>query len=67
MNLQGKSNVGYPCSTKEDNTVHIKALIKNDKQHKLCNKAVELNLPKLIVYEILHKKLEYQKVSKAIN
>ena len=52
-----------PCpSTTEDDIVHVEALIQDDKWCKLLEMVVEFDLLKLVIHEIVLKKLGYQKM-----
>ncbi|GFS07048.1 histone-lysine N-methyltransferase SETMAR [Elysia marginata] len=50
-------------STNEENTTRVHDLIKYDRRRKVRDIALKLEIPKILVHEIVHETLGYQKVS----
>jgi len=62
--LDDEPRAGRPrSSTTDENVVHVESLIQEDRRRKVREIAVELDLPKSVVHEIVHDKLGFRKVS----
>ena len=59
VQISVKPHVEYLCSSTEDSITHVEAFIYKDRQHKLYYVAVEIDLLKSVVHEIVHEKLVY--------
>ncbi|GFN93230.1 histone-lysine N-methyltransferase SETMAR [Plakobranchus ocellatus] len=62
--LQDEPRSGHPNTANNDwNTARVDELIKVDRRVKLKKISLKLDIPKMNVYEIVHDKLGYRKVS----
>ncbi|GFO01490.1 histone-lysine N-methyltransferase SETMAR-like protein [Plakobranchus ocellatus] len=61
--LQDEPRSGRPNTANDWNTARVDELIKVDRRMKLKEISLKLDIPKTNVYEIVHDKLGYHKVS----
>jgi len=64
FDLADEPRVGRPrSSTSDENVIRVDGLIQEDRRRKVRELAVELELPKSVIHEIIYERLGYRKVS----
>lgn len=64
FDLADEPRVGRPrSSTSDEDVIRVDGLIQEDRRRKVRELAVELELPKSVIHEIMYERLGYRKVS----